>query len=188
MNRSRREIEVKLRFDRAEDARARLIGIGAALRAEREFEDNTLFDRERQLESVQQLLRVRRRGGRAWLTFKAKIDGEHRHSVRREEETSIEDAEAMWHILEAIGYSPWYRYQKYRTKFEIDGLKIALDETPLGCFVELEGEPETIDRVAGQLGFDAERYVRESYRELHVLKAQADGGEVGDLVFDSGTS
>ena len=41
-----REIEIKLPFDSATVARERLSGLGARLVRDREFEDNTLFDRE----------------------------------------------------------------------------------------------------------------------------------------------
>ena len=41
-----REIEIKLPFDSATLARERLSAMGARLVRDREFEDNTLFDRE----------------------------------------------------------------------------------------------------------------------------------------------
>ena len=38
-----------------------------------------------------------------------------------------------------------------------------LDETALGCFVELEGDPASIDRWASELGYTPDRYVTASY-------------------------
>jgi adenylate cyclase class 2 len=179
----RREIEIKLRFDSADAARARLRTLGPRLLQERIFEDNVLFDRRHDpLTPEGKLLRLRRVGSRSLLTYKAPAGESDRHRVRQEEETHVSDHEGMRRILTALGFSPWYRYQKHRTVFEIDGLHLCLDETPLGCFLELEGSPEAIDRTAARLGFDADDYVRESYRELHEQAARKLGEEPGDLL------
>jgi len=59
-----------------------------------------------------------------------------------------------------------------------------LDETPLGCFVELEGPPEEIDSAAQRLGFTPDQYIRESYRELQILDARRRGVPLGDLLME----
>jgi adenylate cyclase class 2 len=121
------------------------------------------------------------------LTFKSKAPGEHRHKVYVEHETRVHDGDAMQRILRALGYSPWYRYQKYRSTYRVDGIEIAVDETPIGCFVELEGEPDAIDRVAERLGFSTADYVRATYHELHEADATERGVAVGDMVFPGET-
>ena len=100
------------------------------------------------------------------LTLKRSVEGSHRYKVREELETGVDDPTATRRLLEGLGFFPRYRYQKYRTSFLLGSLVLCLDETPLGCFVELEGTPEEIDRVAERLGFSPEQYVRESYLEL----------------------
>ena len=75
--------------------------------------------------------------------------------------------------------------EKYRTLFEIGDLHVCLDETPLGCFVELEGPADQIDRAATVLGVSQEQYVLETYRELQEKDAMERGVEAGDLVFDA---
>lgn len=170
-----REIEVKLRFATADEARERLEKTGARLTRERIFEDNVLFEREHDpLQARGEALRLRRVGTRSVLTFKGPVDHAGPYKVRIEHETPVDDADATEALLESLGYHSDYRYQKYRTEFELPGLDLCLDETPLGCFVELEGPPERIDAVARELGFNKEDYVRLSYRELH--------GEPGDLL------
>ena len=63
-------------------------------------------------------------------------------------------------------------------------LHVCLDETPLGCYVELEGPPDQIDRAAEAMGMSPDRYVLETYRELQEKRAREHGTEAGDLVFD----
>ena len=179
------EIEVKLPFPSAADARDVLARIGAKEVQARLFEDNVVLDRtENPLAPAGRLLRLRRYGEVATLTFKAPVPGTHRHKVREEHETPVADFDAMRRILEHLGFTPCYRYQKYRTLLELGNLQICLDETPIGCFVELEGPPEEIDRTAQKMGMSVGQYVLETYRELHVQAARDRGEEPGDLVFD----
>jgi len=187
MDSSRREVEVKLPCDSPAGARRKLDGLGARLVRDRTFEDNILFERETDpLKPARKLLRLRREGGRALLTFKAPVEGDHAHKVRIEDESDVVDPQAVERILAGLGLRPHYRYQKYRTLFELEGLEICLDETPLGCFIELEGEPGAIDRVAAALGYGPDRYVLESYVELHEQWAAERGLPMGDLVFGRG--
>jgi adenylate cyclase class 2 len=182
-----KEIEIKLAFDSPSAAREQLVRVGAIESVGRAFEDNACFDREdHPLHRAKRLLRLRRVGDRSWLTYKAPIPGEHRHKVRIEHETSVADPDAMDSILEGVGFSPSYRYQKYRTEFTVDDLHVCLDETPLGCFVELEGEPASIDRIAGRLGFSPENYIRDSYQDLHESAIKERGGDPTRLVFVAG--
>jgi len=182
-----REIEVKLRFDRPQEALTKLLNLGAVERVPRQFEDNILYDRAHDpLRLERKALRLRRAGDRAIVTFKGPVEGEHRHKVRIEHETDVADGDAAERILLSLGYEPHWRYQKYRTEFDLGGLCLCLDETPLGCFVELEGPPREIDRAAERLGFSPDDYVTSSYRKLLELEAGRQGRRPWDLVFDAG--
>jgi adenylate cyclase class 2 len=182
----RREVEVKLPCETPAGARRKLDALGARPIHDRRFEENVLFEREADpLKPAQKLLRLRREGDRALLTFKAPVEGTHTHRVRIEEESVVADPQAVERILAGLGFFPSYRYQKYRALFELDGLEICLDETPLGCFIELEGMPEAIDRVAAALGYGPERYVLDSYVELHERWAAERGLPLRDLVFEA---
>jgi len=179
-----KEVEIKLRFESAAKAKACLEAHGATVLSDRELEDNVLFECPmNSLKSANKVLRLRKYRGKAWLTLKAPVPGEHRHKVRREYETEIDQPEAVVYLLSELGLVPSYRYQKYRTLYDLDGLEACLDETPLGTFVELEGLPERIDEAAARCGFTDVHYIRESYRELHELAAAARGVEPGDLLF-----
>ncbi len=187
MTPSHRETEIKLPFASPAEAGSRIAALAAAPKRAREFEENTLYDLPGDpLRGSGRLLRLRRVGGRAVLTFKGPVPGEHRHKVRVEHETEVDRPDAVAAILEGLGFAPRYRYQKYRTTFALGGLEIALDETPIGCFVELEGEPDEIDRVAERLGFTPPQYVLATYRQLQEELAASTGTEPGDLVFHGG--
>jgi adenylate cyclase class 2 len=181
---SRRETEIKLAFPSPQDALRALVQVGATESHPRVFEDNVLFDLDdRRLTRGGRLLRLRRAGAEAFVTFKGPVEAGHRHKVREEAEVGVADGDEMDRILRAVGFLPCYRYQKYRTSFELPGVGIALDETTLGTFVELEGEPEAIDRVAAALGKGPRDYLRQTYRELQEEDAAARGVTAGDLMY-----
>jgi len=184
MERSTREIEIKLPFGDVDEARERLVGLGATVSRQRVFEDNVVFDRSVDpLIDRGILLRLRTAGDRALLTLKRPVENEgQRYKIREEHQTTLEDPQAMLRILDALGYTRIYRYQKYRTQYALGELELCLDETPLGCFVELEGSPEAIDRTAERLGFDPGQYVRQTYRELHKGAIREGRAREGDLL------
>ena len=164
-----REIEIKLRVPGAAAARRLLKAAGFGVVKRRVFEANVLFDdASRELLATRRLLRVRRAGGRAILTYKGTPEP-GRHKSREELETPLIRPEEFEAILARLGYTPIFRYEKFRTEFRRGkqaGL-IALDETPVGVFLELEGAPDWIDRVAGELGFSESDYILASYATLY---------------------
>ncbi len=141
------------------------------------------------------------RGGRgpkgAVLTFKGaseKAAGEAgRYKVREEKEVQLADPEGLAEILEALGLRGWFRYEKYRTTYEFAGkekwareLKVMLDETPIGDFVELEGPREAIDRAAELLGYKRGEYITKSYLKLYLEDCRRRGVEGKDMLFGNG--
>ncbi len=185
MERSTREVEIKLPFESPAAARKRIEGLGARLLRARHFEDNLVLDREAEpLIESGVLLRVRRAGEESVLTLKLPVLGIHRHKVREEQETQVADGAALLEILSRLGFTTRYRYQKYRTVFALGDLAICLDETPIGCYVELEGRPEEIDRAAARLGFEPAQYVCENYRDLHERAVRERRAEPGDMLVE----
>lgn len=102
--------------------------------------------------------------------------------IREELETDAGSAERLLAILAALGFTPVFRYEKRREEFTIPGAVVAVDETPIGTFVEIEGEAEAIHAAAARLGFSAADYVTTSYRQLYVASLP-DGVAPGDMVF-----
>jgi adenylate cyclase class 2 len=183
-----REIEVKVRVESAAAAARLLRDAGAEPVRARELEDNRVYDRDGgALAAAGRMLRLRRVGARAVLTAKAlPAEAEAGFKVRREEETEIPDADAMERALEAAGFEPVWRYQKYRTTWRLDGTVVTLDELPGATWLEIEGDPARIDAAARRLGFRRSDYETRSYRELLAAECETAGVPVPDLVFPAG--
>ncbi len=174
-----RETEVKLRVSELDPVRESLRRLGAQRSRERHLEDNVLFeDAGGSLRERGTVLRLRRTPGKGLLTFKGPRQLEGGVKSREELETTVEDPGALETILRRLGYRPVFRYQKYRESWSYRGQEIELDETPIGSFLEIEGDLDGIHTVAGLLGFSPRDYVSESYVGLFF----ASGGE-GDMVF-----
>ena len=83
-------------------------------------------------------------------------------------------------ILGRIGYQPIFRYQKYRETWAHRGQEIVIDETPIGTWVEIEGDSDGIRAVTADLGHEPSEYLCDSYADLFFSQ----GGQ-GDMTFDS---
>jgi adenylate cyclase class 2 len=103
--------------------------------------------------------------------------------LREELETVVGDGTLLLQLLERLGYEVWFRYQKYREEFAIDDVVVAVDETPIGVYVELEGSERGIAATAETLGRRPSDYVLESYRGLYVRHCQDAGVPVTNMVF-----
>jgi len=167
-----RETEIKLRLETPETALELLRAHRFEILHPRIFERNLIFDTpDRQLRNSRRLLRLREAGPKVTLTFKGPSDTA-KHKSREEREVHPGDFEEMRVILERLGYEVSFTYDKFRTEFSRpgdDGIA-TLDETPVGTFMELEGDPAWIDRTAAELGFTESDYITASYASLY-LKA-----------------
>jgi len=179
------EVEIKLRVGDADRARQSLEAAGFRIARGRVFESDTVYDRPgRELRRAGLLLRLRSAGGNAILTFKGRAtDG--RHKTREEIETAVADGGACAAILERLGYEPSFRYEKYRTEYargEEPG-RVLFDETPIGKFLEIEGEPGWIDAVARELGFSESEYITATYARLFAEYARNHPEAGRDMIF-----
>jgi adenylate cyclase, class 2 len=179
------EREVKLRFDSASAARRALGELGARPLRERRLQDDVLLDSDDgRLQRAGCALRVRRDGERSAITWKGPAQGGPM-KTREEIETVVARADEAQRILGALGFVPRFRYQKFREELSLDGLVVAIDETPVGTFVELEGDEAAIAQVAQRLGRGPADYVLASYRSLFLEFRQARGLYGADMVFDT---
>jgi hypothetical protein len=61
---------------------------------------------------------------------------------------------------------------------------VAIDETPVGTFVEIEGSEHGINATAEALGRCAKDYIVDSYRGLFLQHREQFGYAGQDMVFD----
>ena len=189
---SNRETEVKFRVADVRATRRRLRQLGFRLTHRRCLEDNTLFDTPgRSLRKVRSVLRLRRYGQQWMMTFKGTPAADSFYKTRLEFESLVERPQAVRAIFEHLGFSPVFRYQKYRTRYAPAEEPVrpkthreaALDETPIGAFLELEGSRAWIDSIARQLGYTRSDYNTFSYGALYLEECRKKNIPPGDMVF-----
>jgi adenylate cyclase, class 2 len=209
----RQEIEIKLRVQDVAATRSRLKRLRAREISPRTHEFNTLYDTPRQdLKRRGQLIRIRieqpassfgkrrpNENAAAILTYKgpslssstATEAGGHSNfrsyfKIKDEAEVSVAGADEMARILHGLGLHPVFRYEKFRTTYALPGvrgLKVELDETPVGTYLELEGPVAGIERGAHLLGYDRNDYLKETYGSLYLAACRRQGRKPGDMLF-----
>jgi adenylate cyclase class 2 len=181
---SSEESEVKIPVADLSPVRRALTQAGALPVSEVHLERNTLFDRPRGiLARAGKALRLRRARGRAILTLKGPARWEGKIKRRQELEVEVADPDAFEAILHRLGYAPRFRYEKRREEFGFAGCVVALDETPIGCFVEVEGPPGEIEPAAAGLGLAIEHAVAGSYPSLYQRARKNDPSLPADMRF-----
>lgn len=194
-SRTKLEVEIKLTV---RDKRAlidRLSRLGARAH-QKVLEQNTLYDTpSADFRHSGRLLRLRTETTsngrvRALITAKAPPSPDStrpadrsRYKERLERETTVRDSHRTHRLLKSLGLRPSFRYEKYRTAFHLPGLHIALDETPIGTFLELEGRRAAIDRVARALGFTSNRYFRGTYWDLYAADCRRKRRKPRNMLF-----
>ena len=177
------EREIKLRFGDPRTAQSAVLAAGATpLRARRLQEDSLLDTPDEMLRRRRSVLRVRMEAGRTLLTFKGPVQPSPM-KLREELETIVSDGTLLLRLLEELGFFVWFRYEKYREEFVLNDVIVAVDETPLGTFVEIEGGAEGIASMAESLGRGPGDYVRDSYRGLFVRHCQEQNLPVTNMLF-----
>ncbi len=185
------ETEVKIPVQDADDFKRRLHSLDHSLLTARHFEDNYVFDfPDGRLRAQSCMLRVRRTNSAESVTFKGPPRPSRTFKKREETETLVESAEAMLQIFEQVGMKVWFRYQKYREEYAVHvasapehAVRLSIDVTPIGSYVELEGAEDGIREVAANLGFTEAQFLRDSYYALFLQTCRERGETPGDMVF-----
>ncbi len=168
------ETEAKFEVTRGglEKVRERLIQLGARPLSGPHQEENELYDfSDGRLARSGCALRLRSYAGESLLTFKGPVESHPLLKKREEIETHVERGEALRMILGRLGLAVSFEYRKTREILQIDcggggqPVQICLDETPVGCFVEIEGEAEDIKQLATHFGWT--EFITKSYVDLY---------------------
>jgi len=180
-----REVEIKFKAGDLRFLERRLSHAGFRRLTPRTREVNTLYDLPGQLlRKRKELLRLRRYGDKWKLTHKS--GGKTgRHSSRTELETEVASGKMMDTILRALGYSPSFRYEKFRAEWTDGKGQVVLDKTPIGCFCEIEGPPRWIDATAKTLGVNRDRYIMKNYATLFADWKRETGSKAKEMTFEA---
>ncbi len=159
------EIECKLHLEEPSAVANRLRELDAEDKGE-VYEKNWVFDKDEELQGKRALLRLRihnnEKGG--LLTHKTPAET-GKFKSKHETETKVENAANLRFILESLGYSVHWYYEKKRHTFLIDGMTVVLDKTPvLGTFIEIEGHSDAeIEELLQRLNLDITTNIMLSY-------------------------
>ena len=105
--------------------------------------------------------------------------------TREEQETRVDDPIVIARVFEALALRVWFRYQKYREEWSSGGATIALDETPVGTFVEIEGTEGEIVSLTAALGRSSADFILSSYRVLFMERRDRFGLTGEHMVFSA---
>lgn len=178
-----RETEIKFRIDDARALKRRLRATGFRQITRRTHESNTLYDLPGQvLRKRGELLRLRKYGSSWLLTHKGK-GKVTRHKSRVETESRVDDGEQLDKILQALGYVPSFRYEKFRSEWSDGKGHVVLDETPIGFFGEIEGPARWIDSTARGLGIAREAYITDTYAGLFFAWKRRTRSRANEMTF-----
>lgn len=181
------ETEIKFVVANVAELNQRLEAAGFTLATPRSFESNVLYDTpERSMRARTEILRIRDYAGHWTVTHKRLPEvgpGEDRHKHRIETETTVGDGAVLAEVFRSIGLTEAFRYEKWRTEWSEGSGHCVIDETPIGNYAELEGEPEWIDRIAARIGLEQSAYITLSYGRLFEQWRERTGSKARDLTF-----
>jgi adenylate cyclase class 2 len=184
------EREVKLLFPSADAARAAVLATGAVAAHPRRLQADSLYDTADEiLQKKGTALRIRTErwsdgANTTVLTVKGPVQP-GLMKLREEHETRVEKADALTHAFDVLGLRPWFRYQKYREEFSAPGVVIAIDDTPVGTYVEIEGDESAIHVVTSALGRSPADFIVDSYYGLF-MKRRGEFGLTGPYMLFAG--
>lgn len=178
------ETEVKFYVPDLQEIAMRIKDAGGVLTSPRVLETNLRFDEEDgSFEANSVVLRLRQ-DKRTRLTFKeGNRVAQQFGSTRFEAEVEVSDFDTMQVILEKLGYHVYWKYEKFRTTYQLHHTEIVLDELPFGNFVEVEGEDSKIGEVIELLKLGSYQRYLISYSTLFSIATERMGLTFQDLTF-----
>ena len=157
-----REVEVKILGIDRETVENKLKLLKSAKTFEGSLESVFYDFPDNAIATAKNLLRLRRIGDRAVLTFKRFV-GNDPAKVRDEYEVSVSGFETMRLILESLGLNAVLRMKKHRTSYKLkNGVRVDLDRyagdfSHIPDLLEIEGENvAAVHSQAKMLGFQPE--------------------------------
>ena len=142
--------DVRLRRSAVEAAGGKLVYEGRLLDLRYDVPDRSLMMRDHVLR-----LRVYESANsrKVLLDWKGETRYEDGYKVREELSTLVDDPEVLRQIVERLGYVVTTEIDRHIAQYELDGVTVRFEEYPeMDALVEVEGEPEAIERVISLIG------------------------------------
>lgn len=170
------EVEIKAKIKSFNKIKEILIQMGAVQKKVIVMEDYYFKHPNKDFAKTDEALRLRKTNEKKYLTYKGpKID--ELTKTREEIEVEIDEIEKFKVILIKLGFIEVPRILKKREIYEINKIKICLDEVQfIGKYIELEieaiNDQDRINKVdklikfAESIGIKKEDFIRKSYLEL----------------------
>jgi adenylate cyclase class 2 len=172
------EIEKKYRLTEPDVERLLdALEISGAEQLGEEFEENILF-LGGGLDPTRSVLRLRRVGEVALLTYKERRPSASAIKHQREDETKVDDPDAITSILEGLGFRPGLVYEKRRRTWKLLGAEVVVDQLPFGWYAEIEGDEVSITAAETALGLQDTAAEELTYPQL----TRKHGRELGGLI------
>ncbi|MFN2636362.1 MAG: class IV adenylate cyclase [Gemmatimonadaceae bacterium] len=152
-----REVELKAVVDDLTLRRKKLEAAGATLTFEGKLRDARYDVESRELSARDEVLRVRRYESRSSiktvLDWKGPTERQDVYKVRQEISTLVEDYEALTGIFDNLGFTITAEVDRQIAQYELGGATIRFETYPrMDTLVEVEGNPEAIERAIDALG------------------------------------
>lgn len=149
-------------------------------------EVTTRYDTEdRQFENLGKYIRVME-GFKNCITLKEKTDESETLFVRDEFEIEIDDVENAKIILEKIELVPILRMEKYRLKWNLNGIRINLDELPFGIYMEIHGNEKDIKTAMEILKIQNEEKIIGTYWDIYSEYKLKNNWKDDNITFSNG--
>ena len=182
------EVELKFCVPQVQRFLDEAVRAGFSVATPRTLERNALFDTPgRDLLRERKILRMRQYGDRWVVTHKrppADNDDTAFFKERLETETAVDDGVAMGAVFVELGFTPMFRYEKFRTELTDGRGALVIDETPIGDFAELEGERGWIDAMLERLHVDRALCFTDSYGRMFLDWKERHGSSAENMTFD----
>jgi len=161
------ETEVKARVPDLKAFEAALQQAGATVEFAGEMTDHR-FDRKEKLADKDEMLRLRiyrpQNGAtRGELCWKGPVEtkGEYRH--RQEIEFGVGDPWSALALLDRLGFSESLRIERMITVYRLGKATLRVERYPeMDILVEVEGDPESIEKAAAATGLPRDEFLPES--------------------------
>ena len=152
-----REVELNAVVDDVQRRRSEIERAGGKLVFEGKLRDRRYDVESRELSRRDEVLRVRRyesrTGTRTHLDWKGPTETHDNYKVREEVSTSVEDFDSLSLLLNKLGFIVTREIDRDIAQYEHAGATIRFETYPrMDSLVEVEGEPEAIERAIEALG------------------------------------